>query len=59
MLFDTNLLIHSVRTGKRLPGRAILPVVVVGEIEAFALKADWGYQKVTFMEILMIPISNS
>ena len=59
MLFDTNLLIHSVRTGKSLPARAILPVVVVGEIEAFALKADWGYQKVTFMEILMIPISNS
>ena len=35
-----------------LPARAIIPVVVVGELEAFALKSDWGYQKVSFMQNL-------
>ena len=35
-----------------LPSRAIIPVIVVGELEAFALKSDWGYQKVTFMRSL-------
>jgi tRNA(fMet)-specific endonuclease VapC len=36
-----------------LPTRAIIPIVVVGELEAFALKADWGYQKVKFLERLL------
>ena len=35
-----------------MPADVILPMVVVGELEAFALKADWGYQKVTFMNVL-------
>ena len=35
-----------------LPARAIIPIVVVGELEVFALKADWGYQKVSFMQQL-------
>lgn len=58
MVFDTNLVIESIRHQKDLPARAILPVVVVGELEAFALKADWGYQKVAFMRRLFerIPI---
>lgn len=52
MVFDTNLLINHIRRQEQLPPRAILPVVVVGELEAFALKADWGYQKVIFMQRL-------
>lgn len=32
--------------------QVILPMVVVGELEAFALKSDWGYQKVAFMNDL-------
>lgn len=35
-----------------MPAEVVLPMVVVGELEAFALKADWGYQKVTFMNKL-------
>ena len=49
MLFDTNLLIQCIRTGADLPSRTIISVIVAGELEAFALKADWGYQKVGVM----------
>ncbi len=53
MIFDTNLIIHHVREKKRLPGQAVIPMVVVGEFKAFALKSDWGYQKVTFLQSLL------
>lgn len=53
MVFDTNLVIHHVRQARKLPAQAILSVIVLGEIRAFALKADWGYQKVNFMEDLL------
>ena len=52
MVFDTNLIIEHIRRQEILPARAIVPIVVVGELEAFALKADWGYQKVSFMQRL-------
>lgn len=52
MIYDTNLIIDHIRRQEPLPARAILPVVVVGELEAFALKSDWGYQKVSFMRTL-------
>jgi hypothetical protein len=35
MIFDTNLIIHHVREKKRLPGQAVIPMVVVGELKAF------------------------
>ena len=53
MIFDTNLIIHHVRAEKRLPSLTIIPMVVVGELKAFALKSDWGYQKVTFLQSLL------
>jgi len=52
MVFDTNLVIQHIRQQEALPARSVLPVVVVGELEAFALKSDWGYQKVAFMQAL-------
>ncbi|MBC7923773.1 MAG: type II toxin-antitoxin system VapC family toxin [Ferruginibacter sp.] len=52
MIFDTNLIIEHIRRQRVLPARAVIPVVVVGELEAFALKSDWGYQKVSFMQTL-------
>lgn len=52
MVFDTNWVLQHIRRGEALPARAVLPIVVVGELEAFALKADWGYQKVAFMQTL-------
>lgn len=53
MVFDTNLIIHHIRQQRVLPAQAILSVVVVGEVKAFALKADWGYQKVSFTESML------
>lgn len=46
MIYDTNLLIEHIRQGLPVPSRLVIPIVVVGELEAFALKADWGIQKV-------------
>lgn len=53
MIFDTNLIIRHVRTQTLLPLRVVIPVVVVGELEALALKNDWGYQKVKFLQHLI------
>jgi len=53
MIFDTNLIIRNIRQKESLPGKVIIPMVVVGELEAFALKSDWGYQKVTFLRSLL------
>lgn len=53
MIFDTNLVIKHVRTRALLPTRAVIPVIVAGELEAFALKSDWGYQKVKFLQHLL------
>lgn len=48
MVFDTNIIVAYVRRQQRLPARTVLPVVVVGELKAFALKSNWGYQRVAF-----------
>lgn len=53
MVFDTNLLIQAVRHEQKLPVRTIISVVVAGELEAFALKADWGLQKVNVMRAIL------
>ena len=53
MVFDTNLIVEHVRRLERLPAQAVIPMVVAGELEAFALKADWGYQKVTFLQTIL------
>ena len=53
MVFDTNLIIHHIRRQQPLPSQVIIPMVVVGELKAFALKSDWGYQKVTFLQSLI------
>ena len=46
MVFDTNSVINHVRRETELPARAIISVVVAGELEAFALKSSWGQRKV-------------
>ena len=53
MIFDTNLIIRYVRKQTLLPIRVVIPIVVVGELEALALKNDWGYQKVKFLQHLI------
>lgn len=53
MVFDTNLVIQYIRRGQPLPARTVISVIVAGELEAFALKADWGYQKVTVMRAIL------
>lgn len=39
MVFDTNLVIDHIRREEELPARALISVVVAGELEAFALEA--------------------
>ena len=53
MVFDTNVVIAHVRRYQRLPARAVLPFVVAGELKAFALKTNWGYQRVSFLEHIL------
>lgn len=52
VVFDTNVVLAHVRRSQLLPSRAVLPVIVVGELKALALKGNWGYQRVTFLEHL-------
>ncbi|MBD2752163.1 PIN domain-containing protein [Spirosoma validum] len=52
MIFDTNLLINVVRKNLTASNRLVIPIIVVGELEAFALKSDWGVQKVNRMKHL-------
>jgi predicted nucleic acid-binding protein len=49
MIYDTNLLIVHVRQKELPPIKTILSIITIGELEAFALKSDWGIQKVDFM----------
>jgi predicted nucleic acid-binding protein len=53
MIYDTNLLIGHIRSRSLPPIKAVIPIIVVGELEAFALKADWRTQKVAFMRYLI------
>ena len=53
MIYDTNLLINHVRRRSLPPVKTIIPIVVVGELEAFSLKADWGSQKIDFMRYMI------
>jgi predicted nucleic acid-binding protein len=49
MIYDTNMLIAHVRRKELPPIKTILSIITIGELEAFALKSDWGIQKVDFM----------
>lgn len=53
MIYDTNLLIGHIRDRSLPPIQTVIPIVVVGELEAFSLKADWGAQKIDFMSYLI------
>ena len=52
MIYDTNLLIDAIRKDAVVSGRLVIPIIVVGELEAFAFKSDWGIQKVNRMNHL-------
>ncbi len=56
MILDTNVIIKHIRKKIEISSRGIVPIVVVGELQAFALKADWGYQKIL---IKILPINKS
>ncbi len=53
MIYDTNYLIGQIRYDSPIPIKLVIPIVIVGELEAFALKADWGYQKLTRLQQLL------
>lgn len=54
MIFDTNLILQHIRKQVLLPVRVVIPIVIIGELEALALKNDWGYQKVKFLQHLLV-----
>ena len=60
MILDTNVVIQHIRKQIPISSRAVLPIVVVGELEAFALKSDWGYQKMVSLNTILekIPIAD-
>lgn len=60
MIYDTNLLINVIRKDLTASNRLVIPIIIVGELEAFALKSDWGVQKVNRMKRLfvMYPIAD-
>ncbi len=53
MIFDTNQIISAIRRNQPLPIKTVIPIVVAGELEAFALKADWGYQKIKQLQTIL------
>ena len=53
MIYDTNLLIGHIRDRSLPPAQTVIPIVVIGELESFSLKADWGAQKIDFMKYLI------
>ena len=46
MIYDTILPIEHIRQDLQVPSRLVTPIIMVGELKAFALKADWDIQKV-------------
>ena len=46
MIYDTNILLSHIRKDEPVPSRVLISIVTVGELEALALKSDWGIQKV-------------
>ena len=53
MIYDTNLLITAIRKDLPVSNRVVIPIVVIGELRAFAFKSDWGIQKVNRMNRLV------
>jgi tRNA(fMet)-specific endonuclease VapC len=60
MILDTNIVIQHIRKQKSISSRGVIPIVVVGELQAFALKADWGVQKVMALNEILekLPIAD-
>ncbi|QJD77976.1 type II toxin-antitoxin system VapC family toxin [Spirosoma rhododendri] len=52
MIYDTNLIINHIRQRTLPPAQTVLSIVTIGEIEAFALKSDWGLQRWEFVQNL-------
>ena len=53
MVCDTNYVIAHVRRQLMLPLRAVLPVVVVGELKSFALNNKWQTARNTLVQHIM------
>lgn len=57
-LLDTNVLINLIRSKALLPSSSGISIITVGELKAFAVKRNWGYQKRAALEKIFgeIPI---
>ncbi|AQG81418.1 PIN domain-containing protein [Spirosoma montaniterrae] len=58
MLLDTNVFIELIRKKAELPPFAVISIITVGELKAFAIKRNWGYQKRATLEKIIgeIPV---
>ena len=57
-LLDTNVLINLIRNKTPLPSSSVISIITVGELKAFAIKRNWGYQKRATLEKILgeIPV---
>ncbi len=60
MILDTNIIINHIRQKKAINPRGVVPIVVVGELQAFALKSDRGFQKMILLDSILqkLPIAD-
>jgi tRNA(fMet)-specific endonuclease VapC len=42
MIYDTNYIVKHIRQRIIMPPRVVIPIVIAGELQAFALKSEWG-----------------
>jgi tRNA(fMet)-specific endonuclease VapC len=42
MIYDTNYIVQHIRQRIEMSSRVVIPIVVAGELQAFALKSEWG-----------------
>ena len=55
-LLDTNILIQIIRKKSDLPAYSVISIITVGELKAFAVKRNWGYQKRSILEKIISEI---
>ena len=56
LLLDTNGLINIIRRKADLPPYSVISIITVGELKAFAVKRNWGYQKQITLEKIISEI---
>jgi tRNA(fMet)-specific endonuclease VapC len=56
VLLDTNIIIKYIRQGLVVPDACFVSIVTIGEIKAFALKRNWGKQKLKILQTNLVKL---